>query len=239
MKVDRLIKKRLIIQQNLPKLEQIIIEESTLLTNLQKKKPNKKYPILKTKEELEGALMEVKLWVDSFLKVKEEQIVTIRLGKTSEYDKAKEEIWLAKVQSPRQYGELAHEYTHFLQSELLDPPIAFNDENVFIEGHARGVEKAFNKWYAQNNPKVGLIEVLETSLEELTNSYAYISKKFKITMPKSTSNLIKEYSKLKNHEKAVISCYDLGNAFFSLAEKKHGKSIYARIMKKDFTCLKI
>lgn len=182
--------------------------------------------ISETMEEIVG-------YVSRLEKKPKEQIV--------EYDPVLKKIILSKNPLSSVVLDLAHEYTHYLQDKKLSVEVF--DNNILMEGHARGVEKNIAKTYADKKDKKNcLIDVYTQSINELKNTYQWICDNLNKV---ENERLLKDSQKaLENtiHEididKYSVDDQSIGNTLFSIYEQTQGNRVYRDFIRENSELIK-
>lgn len=169
-----------------------------------------------------------------------------RFDSGSCYLPGKQKISLDKMPETILRPVFAHEYTHHLQHLTHDEgnPSSFRGYSAFIEGHARGVQRAASHHFREKHDNESYLwSITDTDVGELKSVYQWVCKKTKrepnkklMTVAKScrdTDETIKRYMPFSFQPTA----HAIGNSLFLMAEKKHGTGIYKRAMKGDFNFL--
>ncbi len=167
------------------------------------------------------------------------------LGQTSRrsrtyYDDVGIKIYLERV--PREMGipYLSHEYTHYLQHQLLfSPDVVLPPENlVFIEGHARGVQRYISQIYNQREGNDLFLWVDGNfAVSELKSVYSWMCRK---SGKRASPFLVLEETE---YDKTCMryflnqgepSPHALGNSLMLIHEAQHGPGIYRQMLHGEY-----
>jgi len=131
--------------------------------------------------------------------------------------------------------DLAHEYTHHIQ---LEKNLGGKKTNIFLEGHARGVQRYISEIYREKeNNDTFMQKILDYDVGEIKSSYTWASEKLKIPLNK---NLLKiktsrdEDEREHNKERGMPTEHAVGNALFLTYEKEYGNKIYREMIHENF-----
>ena len=153
---------------------------------------------------------------------------------SSGYFPTRESIRIKKEKRANLIPVLAHEYTHHIQCKKN---FGFKEENVFIEGHARGVQRYIAETYREReNNDAFLYENLGIDVMEIKNCYIWASKKLKEPLKKSLlkiNTLPYPYGWVCMREGKPTE-HAIGNALFSIYEKEYGNKIYREMIHGNF-----
>lgn len=135
---------------------------------------------------------------------------------------------------------IGHEYSHYLQDVFLSERCILKEKyNVFIEGHARGVQRYLADLYREREDnEVFLYECSDWVVGELKSAYKWICQ---MSGKSPKSNLVATESSIDKTEiyhcliKKIPTIHALGNTLFSLYEAKRGNRIYRDMLQGDFT----
>jgi hypothetical protein len=130
----------------------------------------------------------------------------------------------------------AHEYAHTVQHKNGFLP-ANRKHVIFLEGHARGVERHIAEYYnEQEDNEAYLIAATDRTLGELKSSYVWMCSE---TGKRPSRALLRTKSKSDMDERMARllsgpTPHAIGNALMSIYEAKMGKGIYADMLRGDF-----
>ncbi|MDP3728951.1 MAG: hypothetical protein Q8R18_05895 [bacterium] len=150
-------------------------------------------------------------------------INAVRDNNSGLYNRKTKKITVKRAEFKQRLSSiLAHEYTHHIQNERI--PFFHPNYKVFFEGHAMGVEK----------------HITETLAEE-KKDFAYIQQSNHLQSHLEVAlEILQDYKQGKTINPAELFLtyrHTIGHALFQLAERKHGKEIYADALKGNYSFL--
>ena len=240
---DEVMKERLFDRRNVEALEFILEREGRRLRDYDVPTENERW-IYSINEIREKIFPEVKDSVEKFLEVKSQPSVEIEpLGILSTiltlifthgygaYHSGKRIIKINNFNKKEiMKAVLTHEYVHHVQTSE-GVPYSFLGFSILREGHAEGIEnKITNEPFLLLKKRNQYLEVAYHLICMATRS------KQKIQLSSTLGKNIMEgriLSFLERKSLFDLSYYELGTAFFSLSELKHGQSVYARALRRD------
>ncbi|MFA5888513.1 MAG: hypothetical protein WC852_07430 [Candidatus Nanoarchaeia archaeon] len=157
---------------------------------------------------------------------------------SSYYDNEKKRIGIRNKEKANAAGVIAHEYTHHIQETKTIMEKKEDFFNPICEGHARGVQIAVSRMYAQEHDNPAYIyRALKKSAIELKSAYMFACRK-------SNRKPSKALKKLAVPEKrfgywSEGHHYRIGVAAMQIAELKHGSEVYSRVAHNDFSFLAV
>ncbi len=157
------------------------------------------------------------------------------------YQTIDQRIRLAKAPKESLVSLFAHEYTHYLQHQLLFSPekIIFSQYRPFTEGHARGVQRNIGIIYQQREGNDAFIwENSNYDVSELKNVYRWLCR---LAGKKVSSSLMSIKTTKDQANTFYLTIYKeptphaLGNSLMLIHEAQYGNDIYRKMLHGEHT----
>jgi hypothetical protein len=162
-----------------------------------------------------------------------------RMGVSSIYKSKKDVIRMLKLPESGLIQDLAHEYAHHLQYATLELRGHKRKPAEFIEGHARGVQRFIARDYTISRRDISFWERYKNqTFGELSGAFAWMCER--LGEVKRTELLLEKNKQVflgldyLDEKTGNTTKHAIGNTFFYLAEKKHGKAIYSDAIHGNF-----
>lgn len=238
---DYHLEKAILLEENIPVLEELLAQEIQTLRELQKAHHKGKldFGTIPEEKELEHVFHDAKSVVDKLLETPQPILGNVTYDKTlpheGVYRPRSRNIVVQPYKRAILIPILVHEYTHCVQ-HFAGIPLTMQS---LLEGHARGVEKLIASEYAEKeNNQAFLYWTFNRIVDELRKLYKHLCKTFrkepqqKIFEIKTFYDPLGLWGKIKAGWGALINHdeYPLGTAFVTLHEHAFGKDIYRDIL---------
>ena len=155
----------------------------------------------------------------------------------SGYNPIYKSINLEKKQRADLVSTIAHEYTHYVQNQVLE--FTSGGFTTFMEGHARGVQRhTANVYREKEDNEAFLYETTDWTCGELKSTYQWLCSELSIHERQS---LLKSKTSRDKDETVHRRIYRkptphaIGNTLFYLYETQEGNSIYKNMLNETFS----
>lgn len=223
----------------IPLLEHIIEKEGKEFIRLKKVKERGLINLGEKiwKKERDEIFYQTRIEVNALLDIDESALTRINLrfstNNLSFYNCMSSTIEIKRRNKYSTKLTLAHEYTHFLQDQILiDIPLDYEplETSMFFEGHARGVERLIidSQDIEEDKDKFRWV-LLKNYFYEFKEAYWFLCDKLNFQKNKNLLNFGEEFN-LYNFNEEQFSKHALGNALFQIYEELHGKNIYKQVL---------
>ncbi len=238
---NQAIKRRLLNLENLPILEDLLDKSAQQFKRVRNiKNLYKKFTRIVKEDELDNLAYKVYGKVDDFLDFESYERPAILFesgGCTSFYHPGQSLITVHTLLRAELIPIAGHEYAHHVH---FCQGLEYVPREIFMEGHARGVQKHIAESYSQKEGNEAfLYDISEKTIHELANAYGWLCKRLN-KIPKDSLLKMDVYSDILEMFRGGTfgdrepSNHALGNAFCSIYESLHGKDIYKQMVHGEF-----
>lgn len=227
-------------EQNIPIIEELLNLEFQRLKMLRELKREGKIFLGKTVQEkdLDSLVFPVYAKVDEFLDVNCAP-PQVQYSTVPDYSAEDKVIYLNKWRMKKLIPVIAHEYTHHIQGITENSWIQLRDQDIFMDGHARGVERYITQRYALENDDLGFLDFYTNlHVQELRTAYKWITETCRQTPNPFFLNMKTPEAdallRCFGGDSEGISIHAKGTALFSVYESQQGSKIYKNVIHGSF-----
>ncbi len=156
------------------------------------------------------------------------------MARSPGYDPIAKKIILGKELLINLKPSVAHEYTHYLQEVY---GICSKKCDIFMEGHARGVQKYVAELFAENERNLAYkYDIMDTTVGEFKSTYLWMCKKLQ-KVPRESLLITpsqRDFSEGWSRFFRKPSSHALGNTLLSIYESQLGSRIYSDMIHGNF-----
>ena len=156
------------------------------------------------------------------------------ISKSAAYRKSSKTITLEKTVRTSLIPVIGHEYAHSIQHTRKLMGIKYS---IFMEGHARGVEKQLAKTYCEREDnETFLYDISDSNLGEYKSAYIWMCKKLGMHPRKSLLKIKSSRDGDESFGRLLLepTPHAIGNTLFSIYESSKGKEIYKQMIQENF-----